>query len=126
MLEVNLTSEPGRYNPRACDCSFCRENGAAYVSDPKGSVVIRTEAMSNIKFDQQGNKLAEFLFCVICEQLLGVRWNQCGSVNAHVLLDKASFGKEMVASPKQLSAEQKVERWEELWFPEFVIATTNA
>lgn len=126
MLEVNLTSEPRRYNPRACDCSFCREYDAAYVSDAKGSVVIRTEIMSNIKFVQQGNKLAKFLFCATCEQLLGVGWRQYGSVNARVLFDKASFGKEMAASPKQLNTEQKIGRWEELWFPEFVIATTNA
>lgn len=125
-LEVNLALEPKRYNPRACDCNFCRKHEATYISDPNGSVVVRTEAMSNLKFAQQGNKLAEFIFCADCEQLLGVRWHQHGSVNARVLFDKASFGKEISVSPKHLSAEQKVSRWEELWFPEFVVATTNA
>lgn len=125
-LEVNLALEPKRYNPRACDCNFCREHDAAYVSDPNGSVVIRTDTMSNLKFAQQGDELAEFLFCVACNQLLGVRWQQYGSVNARALFDKASFGNEISASPKQLSAEEKVERWRELWFPEFVVAATNA
>lgn len=125
-LEVNLTSEPKRYNPRACDCSFCREHDAAYVSDPNGSVVVQTGAMSNLEFVRQGNKLAEFIFCAVCKQLLGVRWHQRGSVNARGLFDKASFGKEISASPKHLSAKQKTTRWGELWFPEFVVVTTNA
>ena len=125
-LQLNLASEPERYNPRVCDCDFCCRYDAAYISDPNGNVVVRTEAMSNLNFSQQGTKLAEFLFCASCEQLLGVRWNQCGSVNAQVLVDKELFGKNIPISPKMLSAEQKVDRWEELWFPEFVVITTTA
>ncbi len=29
------------YSPRACDCEFCLKHGAAYVSDPEGSLRIR-------------------------------------------------------------------------------------
>lgn len=125
-LEVHLSSEPERYNPRACDCNFCREHDAVYVSDPNGSVVVRVEAMSNLKFVQQGHGFAEFIFCAVCEQLIGVRWHQRGSVNTRAFSGKTRFGKEIPASPKHLSAEEKVTRWGELWFPEFVLVTTNA
>lgn len=125
-LEVNLPSELESYNPRACDCDFCRENDAAYLSDPNGRVVIRTNTMANLNFFRQGNELAEFLFCAACRQLLGVRWHQYGSVNAQVLFDKAVLGKEVSASPKQLSAEGKIGRWQKLWFPEFVVVAPNA
>jgi hypothetical protein len=125
-VEVNLTSALESYNPRACDCHFCRKNDAAYISDPNGRVVIRTNALSHLKFTQQGDELAEFLFCATCDQLLGVRWHQYGSVNARILFDHSSFGPQILASPKQLSADEKVVRWTELWFPEFVVAVTNA
>lgn len=125
-LEVHLTSEPKGYNPRACDCDFCREHDAAYVSDPNGSVVVQVDAMSSLKFVRQGSELAEFILCKACDQLVGVRWQQRGSVNTRVLAERASFGKEVLASPKHLSAEQKTARWGELWFPEFEIVMTDA
>jgi len=125
-LEVTLTSEPKSVSPRACDCHFCRENDAAYISDPNGMVIIRTNTLSNLNFFQQGNEIADFIFCSECKQLLGVRWNQYGSVNARVLYNLTTFGKEISVSPQQLSSGEKVERWQKLWFREFVVTATNA
>lgn len=125
-LLVHLSAEPKSYSPRACDCDFCRMHDAAYISDSSGSVVVQTETMSNLQFVQQGNELAEFIFCINCEQLLGVRWQQFGSVNVRVLPDTATFDKAVSASPKYLSAREKVTRWSELWFPKFEIVTFNS
>ncbi len=129
-LEVNLASELGTYNPRACNCSFCRKHDAAYISDSNGSVVIRTDTISNLEITRQGDELAEFLFCRACGQLLGARWQevggQYGCVNAQALLDRKLFGEQLSVTPKKLSAEQKTARWKELWFPAFKIITINA
>lgn len=82
--------------------------------------------MSRLRIFPQGDELAEFLCCEDCDQLLGVRWQQYGSVNAQVMCDRASFAEEMSVSPKILSAAEKVARWEKLWFPAFVVTTANA
>jgi hypothetical protein len=123
-LEVSLASDPGTYNPRSCDCDFCRGHEAAYISDPKGSVVIRTGA-SKLRILRQGDELAEFLCCEDCEQLVGVRWRRFGCVNARVIRDATSFAAEVSASPKMLRAAEKVSRWEKLWFPEFVVTANE-
>lgn len=118
-VEVNLTAAPGSYTPRACDCDYCRKHDAAYISDPDGSVVIRTSHISNLRFEQQGDNLAEFLVCAACDQLLGVRWKDRGAINVNILADVDSFGSAVSVSPKKLSAEQKVARWGEVWFSNF-------
>lgn len=40
-LELQLPQPPASYQPRACDCDFCRKHAAAYVSDPDGALRIR-------------------------------------------------------------------------------------
>jgi hypothetical protein len=127
-LEVHLTSEPGMYRPRACDCRFCVEHGgAAYISDVKGMAIIYSNAISDLKFVRQGDEIAEFLLCATCSQLLGALWRrdqrQHGCVNADSLFGKEFFGEKLSASPKNLDAKQKTERWRQLWFPVFRIVT---
>lgn len=129
-LEVDLASAPGTYSPRACDCSFCRRHAAAYLSDPGGSIVIRTEVAANLSIARQGDDLAEFLFCADCAQLLGARWQDAGHhygcVNAQLLSTRESLGKTVAVSPQQLSTEQKTGRWKALWFPAFTVITGKA
>ncbi|MBF7731691.1 aldehyde-activating protein [Pseudomonas sp. N040] len=127
---MELASAPGTYCPRACDCSFCRRHEAAYLSDPKGRVVIRTETAANLNIARQGAELAEFLFCAACAQLLGAHWQDGAQhyacVNAQALFARESLGNVVAASPGQLSAEQKIERWKALWFPAFSVITAKA
>jgi hypothetical protein len=93
-------------------------------------MVIQTESSSTLKIAKQGDEQAEFLLCAECGTLLGARWqegrHQYACINSRVLFEKASLGQEVTATPKQLNAGQKTERWKQLWFPVFAIMTTNA
>jgi len=119
LVEIKLLRPPETYIPRACDCEFCTKHGAAYVSDAKGSLVVRIKDESEARMYRQGSGQAEFLLCRNCGVLVGVFYRSegrlYGTVNAKVL--GAEFAAPRPASPKQLSDEDKVQRWQELWFP---------
>jgi hypothetical protein len=44
-----------------------------------------------------------------------------GTLNVRGLDSRLSFGPEQGVSPKLLSADQKVRRWRELWFPDVLL-----
>lgn len=120
LVNVELVNEPARYHPRACDCSFCLKHGAAYVSDPNGSLRIRIEDPNLTGRYRQGNALADMLLCTRCGVLVGAVYSSEGrtyaTVNVRVLDAAGTFSSEKPVSPKQLSGDQKVSRWQELWF----------
>lgn len=124
-LEVELSREQGSYHPRACDCDFCREREAAYVSDPAGCLRLKTRSLDSLRIERQGSQQAEFLSCQACGTLLAVRWQDgdraYGAVNARTLEDYAAFGVEQAASPKLLDADRKAERWKAVWFADMGI-----
>ena len=110
-----------RVAPRACDCSFCTRHAAAYVSDPHGKLAIASAADA-VHAYRQGSGAADFLTCSHCGVLVGVVFASGGSVfgavNVRCLDDAADFAQTVAASPQQLSAEEKVLRWTQLWIPE--------
>lgn len=120
LLELQLTHETAHYQPRACDCGFCRKHGAAYLSDPHGSLRIRIDDMSCRGVYRQGNELAEMLLCTRCGVLMGALYRADGrtyaTVNVRALEGAAEFGAAQSVSPRQLAAEEKVARWKSLWF----------
>ncbi len=123
-LELQLASEPARYHPRACDCDFCRKHGSAYVSDPRGSLVIRVIDSQHVGGYRQGNELAEMLLCTRCGVLVGALFRDGGrtfaTVNVRVLEGNAAFGAEQPVSPQKLSGDEKVARWKSVWFADVV------
>ena len=119
-VEVQLAAPPRTYRPRACDCDFCRKHGAAYVSDSKGQLAVRIKDERERSTYRQGSGQAEFLLCRNCGVLVGA-FLRTGSqihatVNVRALGDPEAFGPEQVVSPQKLSGDQKVQRWQELWF----------
>src|SRR5688572_19722659 len=72
VVEVDLSSEPAGYQPRACDCSFCRAHGAAWISDAKGSLVLRVKEPSERGIYRQGSEQAELVLCRRCGVLVCV------------------------------------------------------
>lgn len=56
---------------RACQCSFCVKHGAAYTSDPAGSVRFAHADASSLSCYRFGQKTADFLFCSRCSGYLG-------------------------------------------------------
>lgn len=120
-LDVVLSRDVSAYNPRACDCDFCLKHGAAYISDAAGSLWIRVGNPQALNRFRQGSNTAEMLLCRSCGVLIGALYREgeqlFGTLNYKALDSRASFGPEQSVSPKSLSAEAKVQRWRELWFP---------
>lgn len=119
-ISAELTRALSSYNPRACDCDFCRKHGAAYISDPSGRLRIELTSEADVRRYRQGSGAAEFLLCSTCGVLVAVLYRAeqttYGVVNARAVNEPASFGETKPVSPKMLSPTDKVERWQEIWF----------
>jgi hypothetical protein len=119
-VDLELTRAPNTYTPRACDCDFCRKHGAAYVSDAGGSVLISIKDPGNSGKYRQGSGQAEFLLCRSCGVLVGVlhrvEHRLYAAINVNAADVRSDFGTEQPASPKSLSANEKTQRWQEIWF----------
>ncbi len=123
---VELTFSPRDCHPRACDCSFCSKHGAAWVSDPQGSLAIRIAQANDAQRYLQGAGIARMLLCRRCGVLVAALWQAetlYGVVNATVLDARARFGPAQPVSPQQLSPEAKAARWRSMWFSEVTVTT---
>lgn len=127
-IEVTLTQPPSAYTPRACDCNFCSERGAAWVSDPNGVLRLVQRDDTDALHCRQGSGQADFIACAHCGTLVLVACEMDGhlyaAVNAHVL-NAAEFAPEQPASPQHLSPEAKRARWRQLWFAQVSVETTG-
>jgi hypothetical protein len=119
-IEMTLSRPPGSYQPRACDCDFCRMHGAAYVSDPKGALSLRIKAARDRGSYRQGSGQADLVYCRQCGVLVGALYGDAGrvyaTINSRIIEGPTPFGAEQTASPKGLSGEQKSTRWRDIWF----------
>jgi hypothetical protein len=119
-VEMELSEPFDSYRPRACDCSFCRKHAAAYVSDPKGSLLIKVRQTELLGRYRQGSGTAECLLCARCGVLIGVSYQEgelCyAAVNVHAIGDGMTFGSPTVVSPKALAVDERVRRWKQIWF----------
>jgi hypothetical protein len=126
-VSASLTGSPQTYRPRACDCDFCRKHGAAYVSDPQGSLHLTIRDEHAASRYRQGSGLAELLLCRNCGVLIAALYRDegvlYGAVNATVLEGRDDFGPAQAVSPKTLSGGEKVHRWRGIWFADVRIAT---
>lgn len=122
---VNLSRPSVDYTPRCCDCDFCTEKGAAYVSDPQGSLSFIVADPSNFeKRYQDAEGIAQFLICKSCDTLVGATYTDdkvYGTLNQKILDKEVPFSASTAASPKTLDKRSKVARWKELWFQNVVI-----
>jgi hypothetical protein len=125
-VEVELSAPPASYTLRACDCDFCQKHGARYLSDPRGSLLLRLRNETCLGRYRQGSNTAEMLLCRNCGVLIGAVYRDeqrlRGVVNANILAAPAGFAAPQPVSPRQLTAEQKIQRWREIWFAEVRIS----
>jgi len=63
------------FNPRACDCPFCRKHGASYISDPAGRLTISVTDRSCLREYRQGSESARFLLCGNCGVVVAVAYD---------------------------------------------------
>ncbi len=129
-LEMEITGKPDSYNPRACDCDFCRKHAASYVSDPHGKLVILVKNEANLGKYRQGSEIASCLICKICGVLVGVCYEEHGhlyaTVNSKAIGNGADFGEETIVSPKTLNDQEKIQRWKNVWFADVGIKWIGA
>lgn len=123
--DIELARAPETYSPRACDCDFCRQHGAAYFSDPQGALRIGVRDAQLLGRYRQGSAIADCLFCRRCGVLIGIAYEQEGrlfaTLNSRIVEGATRFGKTLEVSPKSLTAAKKAERWQELWFADVKI-----
>ena len=125
-VTVDLTHSPDTYAPRACDCEFCRKHGAAWVSDPQGSLWIEIRDEPDTSRYTQGDRLAEMLLCRNCGVLVSALWRGqrlYGVVNASVLDARVAFAAVQPVSPRTLSADSKRSRWQSIWFADVTLTS---
>jgi hypothetical protein len=122
--------DAAQLHPRACDCSFCRKHGAAYISDPAGHLVIHATEPGALREYRQGSHTARLLLCGHCGVVVGVVFDDAGrtygAVNAACLDGEVALGDAVSASPQKLNATEKVERWRQLWVPDVVLPRSHA
>lgn len=104
-------------NPRICDCDYCQGDTAAVISHPTMEIKINSK-LSNLKIEQNGDRLAKFYRCPSCNDLIAVSSEidgvMRGAVNSN-LLTCNNLGEPVAISPKSLSSKEKIERWGTLW-----------
>lgn len=127
-FEAHLARATSDYAPRACDCSFCRRHGAAWLSDPQGVLLVRTRG--EVVRYRQGSGQAEFIACPQCGVLVLVACEIDGRLRAAINTRAAEhdepFAAEQTASPQRLQADAKRERWEQVWFADVQIVNADA
>lgn len=129
LVNADLSRQPDSFNPRACDCDFCLKHGASYVSDPEGTLSIRVKDMRLLGRYKQGSDTADFLFCLSCGVLVGVTYQSGGqlfaTINSQVIDENPCFGDKTPVSPKKLNANEKTKRWQEVWFSNVALVSSN-
>lgn len=123
----STTQAPDTLHPRACDCAFCTKHGAAWLSDPHGTLLV--DAAHAPREYRQGSGSARFLLCGDCGVPVAVMDDEAsmrGAVNARCL-DHATLGVETRVSPQSLGPGEKRARWRQLWTPATLrVARTDA
>jgi len=118
-VKLDTQQTPSELAPRACDCDFCTMNGAAWISAPDGKLEIEIQNEAAISLFEQGSESARFWLCQRCGVVTAVTCDidgvRKGAVNAQVMADKDAFAAATAASPKLLSKEKKLARWDKLW-----------
>lgn len=126
-LEFSTAQNPAHFAPRACDCSFCRKHGAAYISDPAGRLSVSGTQGALRKY-RQGSRNAEFLVCGQCGVLVAVTFEKAsriyGAVNVGCLDGHTGLGSPAPASPQALAPDEKISRWLKMWVPDVKLITS--
>lgn len=129
-LEFSTHQTPANLVPRACDCTFCRKHGAAYISDPAGRLSIFASESPALARYRQGSNSAQFVLCNLCGVLVAVVYEHHGvlhgAVNAPCLDGDAGLGAPIPASPQELSPEARISRWLQLWIPDVRLLIQSA
>ena len=120
-VQLRLATSLRTFTPRACDCPFCLQHGANWISDAHGSLVLTCDP-EHVRYERQGSGQARFLLCDTCSTLVAVLYQdgdaRYAAVNAACLTTRDSLLAPTPVSPSALSASDKASRWKQLWSAE--------
>lgn len=127
-VEIGLTADPATYEPRACDCDFCRLHGSSYVSDNNCWMRLTARDETALQRFRQGSGQADMLLCKICGVLVGAAFEDDDGLFAvpNSRIFPVEFGQAQTSSPKLLGAVDKAARWKEIWFQDVMIGSATA
>lgn len=117
VFSIFLSNELEKYRAWKCDCDFCLDRNASYLSHPDGNLHIESPEPLNVIY--QGSKQAAFLTCSSCGVLVAVvyQFNKKlkGAVNSSLLIESERLKYPIIVSPKLLTSEEKLRNWEKVW-----------
>ena len=116
---LETEDDPSCMAPRACDCAYCQKIGAAWLSDPNGSLEIDIQNIAAMNLFEQGSEQAKIWLCQRCGVVTAVtceiEGQICGAINARCVDADVTFADDVTVSPKELCAEDKISRWYKVW-----------
>lgn len=116
--------------PRACQCTYCKSKGAAYVSKAGSRVEVVINNVSQHKIVQHGSRSAEFHECTNCGSVVLVTSNiegvKYGVLNANCMSNEKGFQTPIETNFSSQSAIEKQERWRENWCCPVLISSDSS
>ena len=111
-VALDSAKSPAEFAVRACQCSFCRRQGARCVSDPDGQATIEVADPAHLRRYRFGLQTADFLLCDTCGSYLGALMTEGEAawvtLNINCFDRPAEFGTD--ALPVDYEAENEDER----------------
>ena len=105
--------------PRKCQCRYCMENNAIYVSKSGSRINVRIHNGRLHKIVTQGSGNARFHVCKSCNELVfitaDIGGESFGALNANCMINKFGFLAAIETDFSDQSAEEKRERWRKNW-----------
>ena len=105
--------------PRACQCEYCLEKGAAYVTEPGSQLTVTVRDSDAHSISQHGAKIAQFHECSSCLQIVFVTVEISGStygaINAKALHNREGLEASVRLNFSIQSPQEKVSRWRKNW-----------
>lgn len=105
--------------PRQCQCHYCKEKGAAYVSKSGSSFKIRIRNEDFHRIVMQGSESAEFHECRNCGDLVcvtaAIDGELYGALNSHCLENKLGFASAIECNLSHQTPSEKKDSWRKNW-----------
>lgn len=105
--------------PRACDCRYCSDKGAAWVSKSGSAFSLQVQRADAYRKMHQGSEQATFHECRHCGDVVAVSAlidGDCyGALNLYCLRDAHRFPTALPVQLTGLAAAEKRERWRQNW-----------
>ena len=106
-------------SPRACQCDYCSNKQAAYVSKPGSLFELSIIDKQHHRKVKQGSETATFHECSYCNSLIAVTVEidqiLYGILNAKFLNNKIEFADAIETNFDGQSIEEKRQRWQRNW-----------